>query len=204
VNNQFLDLTIESQTYLPQRILLASQSPRRRQLLEGVGVQLEIISNDFEEIVPANMNVYEVAEYLAFQKAAHNTTSLQPNDLLVTADTVVIVNDEVLGKPNDRTHAIATIQKLSGNMHEVVSGVCIRSLSKTIRFSETTRVFFRALTVEQIEHYVDQYQPYDKAGAYGIQEWIGLIGIEKIEGDFYNVMGLPVGKLIQKIQIEFK
>lgn len=156
-----------------------------------------------DESIPAHIRPHQAPEFLAQKKSDYFLASLQENELLITADTIVIIDDKVLGKPANKQEAIDTLSTLSGNMHEVVSGVCISTYNKQYSFSETTKVFFRTLTPEQIDYYVDQFAPYDKAGAYGIQEWIGLVGIEKIEGDFYNVMGLPVGKLVHELQLHF-
>lgn len=202
--NNFLDPQQTSYPLLEGRtFVLGSQSPRRKALLEGIGISPVVKTNDMDESIPAHISSHEAPEYLAQEKAAFFIPLLQKNEILVTADTVVIINQQVLGKPANREEAIATLSQLSGKMHEVVSGVCICSQEKKHSFSETTKVHFRKLSSEQISFYVDQFKPYDKAGAYGIQEWIGLVAIEKIEGDFYNVMGLPVGKLVSELQIHF-
>ena len=202
--NNFLDPQQTSYPLLEGRtFVLGSQSTRRKALLEGIGISPVVKTNDMDESIPAHISSHEAPEYLAREKASFFIPMLQKNELLVTADTVVIINQQVLGKPENRDEAIATLSQLSGQMHEVVSGVCICSQNKKHSFSETTKVYFRKLSSEQISFYVDQFKPYDKAGAYGIQEWIGLVAIEKIEGDFYNVMGLPVGKLVSELQIHF-
>lgn len=204
VVNSFLDPQQTSYPLLEGRtFVLGSQSPRRKALLEGIGITPVVKTNDMDESIPAHVSSYEAPEYLAKEKAAFFIPSLEQNELLVTADTVVIINQQILGKPANRAEAITTLSTLSGKMHEVVSGVCICSQEKKHSFSETTKVYFREITLEQISFYVDQFKPYDKAGAYGIQEWIGLVAIEKIEGDFYNVMGLPVGKLVSELQTHF-
>jgi septum formation protein len=204
VENNFLEPQQTSYPLLEGRtFVLGSQSPRRKALLEGIGIAPVVKTNDMDETIPAHISAHEAPEYLAREKATFFIPSLQKNEILVTADTVVIINKQVLGKPANREEAIATLALLSGQMHEVVSGVCISSQNKQHSFSETTKVFFRTLSLEQISFYIDQFAPYDKAGGYGIQEWIGLVAIEKIEGDFYNVMGLPVGKLVAELQIHF-
>ena len=180
----------------PYRLILASQSPRRRQLLSDAGIEFELTPRfECEETFPEDMPATEVAEYLSSLKSEAYPESLGANDILLTADTVVIACGRILGKPADRAEAIEMITMLSGCDHEVVTGVTLRSAEKEKRFSVSSKVHFRALTQEEIEYYVDIYKPFDKAGSYGIQEWIGYVGIEGIEGSFYNVMGLPVQRL---------
>lgn len=182
-----------------RKIVLASQSPRRKHLLELAEIDFEIKVADIDETPPAGMPAAEVPEHLACQKAAEIAQHCNSNTTIIAADTVVILKGEILGKPVDEADAIAILKKLSGNMHRVISGVCIQTGSEQKRFSVTTEVYFRPLTEEQIKHYVANYQPYDKAGAYAIQEWIGVVGIEKIVGDYYNVMGLPVGDVVKSL-----
>ena len=178
------------------RLILASQSPRRRQLLADAGIEFELAPRfECEESFSEEMPAAEVAEYLANLKSEAYPESLGEKDILLTADTVVIACNRILGKPADRAEAIAMITMLSGCEHEVVTGVTLRSAEKVKRFSVSSKVHFRALSQEEIEYYVDTYKPFDKAGSYGIQEWIGYVGIEGIEGSFYNVMGLPVQRL---------
>ena len=180
----------------PYRLILASQSPRRRQLLADAGIEFELAPRfECEESFSEEMPAAEVAEYLANLKSEAYPESLGEKDILLTADTVVIACNRILGKPADRAEAIAMITMLSGSEHEVVTGVTLRSAEKVKRFSVSSKVHFRALSQEEIEYYVDTYKPCDKAGSYGIQEWIGYVGIEGIEGSFYNVMGLPVQRL---------
>ena len=180
----------------PYRLILASQSPRRRQLLADAGIEFELAPRfECEESFPNDMPATEVAEYLSKLKSEGYPESLGANDILLTADTVVIACGQILGKPADREEAIAMITMVSGCEHEVVTGVTLRSAEKVKRFSVSSKVHFRTLTQEEIEYYVDNYRPYDKAGSYGIQEWIGYVGIEGIVGSFYNVMGLPVQRL---------
>ena len=178
------------------RLILASQSPRRRQLLADAGIEF-VLAPRFEcdESFPATMLAEQVAEYLSCLKADAYPESLGERDILLTADTVVIADGKVLGKPKDRADAIAIIEQLSGREHQVVTGVSLTNASARHSFSTLSRVKFRTLSREEIEYYVDNYRPFDKAGAYGIQEWIGYVGIEGIEGSFYNVMGLPVQRV---------
>jgi septum formation protein len=204
VVNNFLDPIQASYPILQGRkFVLGSQSPRRKALLEGLGIRPEIRTNDMDETIPDHILPHQAPEYLAKKKSEYFLAALNHDELLITADTIVIINQTVLGKPADKKEAMQTLKVLSAAMHEVVSGVCISSKIKQHSFSEITKVFFRSLSEEQINYYVDQFAPYDKAGGYGIQEWIGLIGIEKIEGDFYNVMGLPVGRLAAELEQHF-
>lgn len=177
-------------------IILASQSPRRKQLLELAEIAFEIRVADIDETPPPGMPGEQVPEHLAREKAAVIAIN-NPEAIIIAADTIVLLDNEILGKPVNEDDAIAILKKLSGRMHEVVSGVCIQKGSDVHSFSAVTEVYFRSLTEEQIKHYVANYHPYDKAGAYAIQEWIGMVGIEKINGDYYNVMGLPVGQVVQ-------
>lgn len=180
----------------PYRLILASQSPRRRQLLTDAGIEFELASRfECEESFPDDMPAAEVAEYLSNLKSEAYPEPLDEKDILLTADTVVIACDRILGKPADRAEAIEMITMLSGSDHEVVTGVTLRTAERVKRFSVSSKVRFRTLMQEEIEYYVDAYKPFDKAGSYGIQEWIGYVGIEGIEGSFYNVMGLPVQRL---------
>ncbi len=177
------------------KIILASQSPRRKQLMEMAEMDFEIVVADVDETNPPGMPGAEVPEFLS-RKKANAVAHLTGNAIVVAADTVVLLDEHILGKPKDAAHAIAILKQLSGRVHMVVTGVCIKQGTKEICFSTTTEVHFRTLSDEQINHYINKYKPYDKAGAYAIQEWIGVTGIEKINGDYYNVMGLPIGELI--------
>lgn len=177
-------------------IILASQSPRRKQLLELAEIKFTIQVADIDETPPAGMHGAHVPEHLAREKAAV-IAQLNPHSIVIAADTIVLLDDEILGKPVDEADAIAILTKLSGRMHQVVSGVCIQTAQEQHSFSAITEVYFRPLTQQQIHHYITNYKPYDKAGAYAIQEWIGMVGIEKINGDYYNVMGLPIGQVVQ-------
>lgn len=182
------------------KIILASASPRRHQLMKEAGFSFEIRLKNTIEIFPADMDISAVPEYLAGLKAAAFDGELGPDELLITADTVVCIDAKILGKPENRGHAIEMLKTLSGRKHTVASGVCLTTVGKQERFSVFTDVFFRQLSEEEIVYYVDTFKPFDKAGAYGIQEWIGYVGIERIDGSFYNVMGLPVQALYQKIK----
>ena len=184
------------------RYILASQSPRRKQLLAWADIEFDIIVSAAAEDFPSNMDVQEVPVHIAQKKAIavqekiKNELPIHQGKWIIAADTIVVLENEIIGKPNDRADAIAILQKLSGKTHRVITGVYLINGSESRFFSETTLVHFHPITLSQIEYYVDQYQPYDKAGAYGIQDWIGVVGIRGIEGDFYNVMGLPVSKLL--------
>ena len=178
------------------RLILASQSPRRRQLLSDAGLEFTLADRfECDETFPQDMPAEDVAEYLSRLKSDAYPEPLAEGDILLTADTVVIANNRVLGKPSDRAEAIEMISLLSGCNHEVITGCTLRTATRQRSFSVRSKVHFRALDREEIEYYVDCYRPFDKAGAYGIQEWIGYVGIEGIEGSFYNVMGLPVQRL---------
>lgn len=185
------------------KVILGSKSPRRQELLNSLGFDIEIRTKEIDEIYPSDLNPLKVAEYLATLKGSHLKTELKENELLITSDTVVITNGILLGKPLNRLDAIEMITSLSGKSHQVITGVYLSTLTKEMQFSNTTEVFFDELTSEEIEFYVDQYKPFDKAGAYGIQEWIGYIGIRKIVGCYYNVMGLPLNELYQIVKGEF-
>lgn len=177
-------------------LILASQSPRRSQLIEGANIPFQLADNySVDEVYPLDIPSNMVPLYLADLKSNAYPNALNDNHILITADTIVILDGRVLGKPAGRDDAIAMLEALSGNMHEVVTGVTIRNNQVLKSFSALSRVFFRQLTREEILYYIDNFRPFDKAGSYGIQEWIGYVGIEKIEGSFYNVMGLPIQKL---------
>lgn len=178
------------------KILLGSGSPRRRQLLGDMDIDFEIAHlKDIDESYPADLAPERVPEYLSRLKAEGHRDELADDTILITADTVVIFNGEILGKPSDRDDAVNMLSKLAGNTHKVVTGVTLTSKGKSESFSETTEVEFLPLSKAEIEHYVDKYRPMDKAGSYGIQEWIGLIAVKAIRGCFYNVMGLPTSAL---------
>jgi septum formation protein len=189
------------------RIVLASQSPRRKQLLEWAEVDFDIIAHPTDESYPARLPVEEIPVYIARQKALAVQQSeaykrYEKNPTIVAADTIVVLQQTVLGKPTDRADAITILQMLSGKKHQVITGVVILKNGKETAFHDTTDVTFYQLSTEQITYYVDKYQPYDKAGAYAIQEWIGVTGIKNIRGDFYNVMGLPVSRVVQQLSLQ--
>lgn len=178
------------------RLILASQSPRRRQLLADCGLEYELAERyEVEELFPATMDADEVPVYLSRLKSDGYPTELAERDILLTADTVVIIDNEILGKPADEAEARAMLRRLSGRAHRVTTGVTLRSRDRVESFAVQSDVYFRTLTDEEIAYYVTRYRPMDKAGSYGIQEWIGYVGIERIDGSFYNVMGLPVQRV---------
>lgn len=181
------------------KIVLASQSPRRKQLMELAELQFDIIIADVDETNPPGMPGHLVPEHLAKKKAAAIEARVH-DAIIIAADTVVLLDDEILGKPKDEADAVEILSKLSGRIHQVVTGVCMQRGEQQFSFSVTTEVHFRPLSQEQIKHYVAGYKPFDKAGAYAIQEWIGMIGIERINGDYYNVMGLPIGEVVRALE----
>jgi len=178
------------------QIILASKSPRRQELLRGMGVEFSILTKETDESFPSEMPLDEVPKYLSLQKSlAFNEDELPADYLLITSDTVVICEGEILGKPKDKADAVRMLRLLSGKTHLVVTGVTVRSAERTESFAVRSNVTFAALDDEEIDYYIEHCKPYDKAGAYGIQEWIGYVGISGLEGSFYNVMGLPTRKL---------
>ncbi len=182
-------------------VMLASNSPRRRQLLGDLGVKFTpYVLEGVDESYPAGTPIMEVAEAISRSKASAYSRAVAGNRLLITADTVVICDGEVLGKPHDAAEAVAMLHKLSGRVHSVVTGVTITTVSRQSSFSAVTEVEFAELTDEEIRYYVEVYNPVDKAGAYGIQEWIGCIGVRSINGSFYNVMGLPLQRLYTELK----
>jgi len=181
-------------------IILGSASPRRKELLTDIGLIFNIQTTDKEENFPIELKEQEIAEFLAKQKSDFLSENLNPEDLLITADTIVSFNKELLKKPSNKEEAFNTLSKLSGNTHKVITGVCIKTLEKEVVFSSTTMVTFNKLTKDEINYYINNYKPYDKAGAYGIQEWIGKIGIENIDGSYANVVGLPTSKLYEQLK----
>ena len=181
------------------QIILASQSPRRKQLLEWAEISFDIIVADTDESFPGTLMPEDVAMHIAMGKA-RAVQQRAPGTIIIAADTIVVLKDEIIGKPVDRNDAINILNKLSGTHHKVITGVVILQNEKTMSFTDSTDVEFHPLTLTQIEFYVDNYKPYDKAGAYAIQEWIGVVGIKCINGDFYNVMGLPVSRVVRELQ----
>lgn len=187
--------------WFPQyHYILASKSPRRQQLLRSLGIDFEVRTKETDETYPEALTIEEIPVYLAKKKAGPFMEYLKEMELLITADTIVCYEGKVLGKPRDTKEARQMLLMLSGNEHQVISGVCLTSVEKQIAFFAASNVQFKKLTENEIEYYIAHFKPFDKAGAYGIQEWIGTIGITHIEGSFYNVMGLPVQKLYEEIQ----
>ena len=183
-----------------QKIILASQSPRRRELLHLAEIDFDIIVADTDESYPTDLSFEEIAIHIAKNKAlavAHQNTT---DKIIVAADTIVVCDDEVIGKPTNEEDAVNIISKLSGNKHTVITGVYMVQKTKEIFFADVTEVTFHNLTQTQIKYYVNKYKPFDKAGAYAIQEWIGAVGIKNINGDFYNVMGLPISRVVEALQ----
>jgi septum formation protein len=182
------------------KIILASQSPRRKQLLEWAEIPFEIIVRDTDERFPPGLSPEEVAVYIARNKALAVQEMGHPDKTILAADTIVVLGEAIIGKPVHREEAISILLALSGEKHLVITGVVIRNGDKEVAFADTTEVEFHDLTVKQIEFYVDRYKPFDKAGAYAIQEWIGVVGIKSVKGDFYNVMGLPVSRVVRELE----
>lgn len=182
------------------KYILASQSPRRKQLLEWAEVDFEIIVQPTDESYPPNLSPQEIAVHIAEQKALAVLQHRAEDQTVIAADTIVILDGKVIGKPTDRSEAIHILSRLNGKHHQVITGVVLKSKEKELSFSDVTDVEFHNLLYSQIEYYVDKYKPYDKAGAYAIQEWIGMVGVKCIRGDFYNVMGLPISRVVQALK----
>ena len=187
-----------------ERIILASGSPRRKQLLEWAEVPFDILVKETPETWPPGLSVAEVPVFIARNKAlaVQPLVTVDPgrDRVILAADTVVVLGEEIIGKPRDRADAMGILSRLAGRRHEVITGVTLLKGAEELSFSDTTAVWFHELSRPEIEGYVDRYHPYDKAGAYAIQEWIGVVGIKGIEGDFYNVMGLPVSRVVQALR----
>ncbi|WP_051651886.1 Maf-like protein [Prevotella sp. P6B1] len=183
------------------KYVLASNSPRRKELLAGLGLKFEVrVINGIDESYPASLPASEVAQYIAEKKADAYRSTMQADELIITADTVVIVGEDILGKPHDEADAVRMLREISGRTHQVTTGVSLLTSTQQCSFSVTTDVTFKQLTDEEIQHYVSHYRPFDKAGAYGIQEWIGYIGVTGLHGSYYNVMGLPVQRIYTELQ----
>lgn len=183
------------------QVVLASNSPRRKELLGGLGISFEVRTlQDIDESYPDTLRGEEIPMYVSAKKAEAYRQTMAENELIITADTVVCDNGIVLGKPKDKAEAKQMLQQLSGHAHEVITGVSIVTQEKTVQFASTSKVFFSALTDEEIDYYINVYQPFDKAGAYGIQEWIGFVGVTRIEGSYFNVMGLPIQRLYTELK----
>ncbi len=181
-------------------IILASQSPRRGQLLRELGLKFDIVVKEYSETYPQDLKGEDIARYVSHKKAMTFSNDILENEILITADTIVWCNNKVLGKPGDFKDAVCFLREISGNTHEVITGVTLLSSEKELTFSDSTMVTFENLTDEEISYYVENFKPYDKAGAYGIQEWIGIIACSRIEGSYFNVVGLPVQRLYTELQ----
>ena len=184
-----------------KEVILGSSSKRRRQLLKEMGISFKVVKSKFNEEFSSNIKRIEtIPLYLAKKKAESLKSLLKKETILITADTIVFKQGMLLGKPKNRLEAISSINLLSGSSHKVITGICIKSLEKEVSFSEETKVYFRSISQEEIAYYIDKYHPYDKAGSYGIQEWIGLVGVKNIKGSYHNVVGLPSATLIERLQ----
>ncbi len=183
-----------------KKIILASQSPRRKQLLEWAEVPFDIVVKETDERFPPGLEPEEVAVYIARNKAIAVQAERNADEVILAADTIVVLGDNIIGKPVHREDAVSILLALSGSIHKVITGVVIKKGNEEIAFADVTEVEFHNVTVSEIEFYVDKYKPYDKAGAYAIQEWIGVVGIKSINGDFYNVMGLPVSRVVRELK----
>ena len=184
-----------------KKLILASGSPRRKELLEGLGLKFEIrLLKGIEESYPEGLSGEEIAKYISREKSAAYKETIGEEEIVITADTIVYLDGKVMGKPADREEAIAMLNELSGRTHEVITGVTFLTREKERTFASTSLVTFTRLKKEEIEYYVDSFEPLDKAGAYGIQEWIGYVGVERIEGSYFNVMGLPVQRLYKELE----
>lgn len=186
-------------SHIKKNIILASKSPRRQHLLKDLGVDFEIRTKEVEEVYPPELEREQVALFLSELKATAFTLDLTDNDILITSDTIVCLDDRIIGKPKDRNDAFNMLSDLSGNKHEVITAVTLTSKSKQHSFFVETEVYFKTLSNFEIDYYINKYQPFDKAGSYGIQEWIGYIGIEKIVGSYFNVMGFPVKEVYEAL-----
>jgi septum formation protein len=186
-----------------ERIILASRSPRRKQLLEWAEIPFDVMVKDTDEMYPASLSIDQVPVYIARNKALAVKEELSHDRLILAADTVVVLNGKVIGKPVNKENAIEILSELSGQTHEVITGVVLMRDEAEMAFADITEVEFHKLTPQQIAFYVEKYKPYDKAGAYAIQEWIGVVGIKRVKGDFYNVMGLPVSRVVKAL-LEFE
>lgn len=189
-----------AEKFLDTEIILASASPRRRQLLAGLDIEFDVKTKNTEESFDKNTPVQEIPCLLAQRKARAFASEMQKNQLIIAADTIVSIGNEVLNKPLNEIEAQIMLQKLSGQCHEVITGVCLLALHKEVVFFDITQVYFKNLSPEEIIYYVQKYKPYDKAGSYGAQEWLGMVAIERIEGSYFNVMGLPVHKLYEELK----
>lgn len=185
---------------MERRLILGSKSPRRNELMTGLGLPFIVKTQEGDENYPTSMPPLEVASYIAQKKAKAFSHCLEVKDILITADTVVIIKNQILNKPKNKEEAIRMLQKLSGNIHQVVTGVCMMDVNKTVIFDDMTEVHFNEMDSSELREYVENYKPYDKAGAYGVQEWIGYVAVYKMVGSFYNVMGLPVHRIYEELK----
>lgn len=183
-----------------ERIVLASQSPRRKQLLEWAEIPFDVVVKETDEAYGPELSLIDIPVHIARNKALAVQSELSHDRIILAADTIVVLNGRVIGKPTDRENAVEILSGLSGSRHEVITGVVICKGDGEISFADVTEVYFHSLSRREIEFYVDKYKPYDKAGAYAIQEWIGVVGISSIKGDFYNVMGLPVSRVVRELK----
>lgn len=182
------------------KVILASNSPRRKELLAGIDVKFKVrVIQDIDESYPSDLPTKNIAEYISRKKAAVYQQQMAPDELIITADTIVVLGDEVMGKPHDEADARRMLRELSGQTHQVITGVTLTTIQKQISFSVETDVTFKALSDSEIDYYVSHYEPFDKAGAYGIQEWIGHIGVTGLHGSYFNVMGLPVQRIYEAL-----
>ena len=182
------------------KIILASRSPRRQQLLRETGLKFDVVIKEYEEIYPEGLDGEAIAKYVAHEKAASFKNEISDYEIVIAADTIVWCNGKVLGKPLDYKDAVRILKEISGNTHKVITGVSLLSRSGELTFSESTKVVFEALSEEEISYYINKYKPYDKAGAYGIQEWIGIVACSHIDGSYFNVVGLPVQRLYAELK----
>ena len=183
------------------KIILASNSPRRKELLAGIDVQFEVrVIQDIDESYPSDLPTKDIAEYISHKKAAVYQQQMAPDELIITADTIVVLGNEVMGKPHDEADARRMLRELSGQTHQVITGVTLTTIQKQVSFSVETDVAFKQLSDSEIDYYVSHYKPFDKAGAYGIQEWIGHIGVTGLQGSYFNVMGLPVQRIYEALR----
>lgn len=182
-----------------KKILLGSQSPRRQELLKALGVDFKVVKISSDENYPENLRNEKITEFISLSKA-NAYSNLKGNEILITADTLVVLNDEVLGKPIDENEAFQMIRKLAGSTHQVFTSVCVRTIENILTFSDKTDVIFDEFTDEEINYYIQNFHPFDKAGAYGIQDWLGYAKVKGIQGCYYNVMGFPLSKFYRKMQ----
>lgn len=182
-------------------IVLASNSPRRKELLAGLGIDFQVrVSKDIDESYPSDIPVTEIAEYISSKKAAAYISTIADNELIITADTIVVLDDNVLGKPSSSEEARGMLQQISGRTHQVITGVCVFTKDKKKSFSVCSDVTFKSLDIDEINYYIDNYKPFDKAGSYGIQEWIGYIGVTSLSGSYFNVMGFPIQRIYEVLK----